>query len=347
MPVWFNGRAANSNWQMGRSIPPAGSNFPGSGSTDVQVRSMSRSAAHIAVCICTFRRPQLLWELLAGLSEQETDGRFTYSIIVVDNDRAQSAREVSEEFGRGRSIRITYVVEAVQSIALARNTAVRNAEGDFVAFIDDDEVPVPRWLLSLFETCVDRGVQGALGPVFPKYLEPPPKWVVKGRFYDRPSYPTGFVIDWRKGRTGNTLLRHEVFRGEEEPFRPEFRTGEDQDFFRRMIAKGHVFVWCHEAMAYEAVPASRWDRRFLLRRALLRGYTSREHPTFGATDVAKSVLAAPIYAVALPLTLLLGQGLFMSILVRLFDHIGRLLGVLGINPVREAYVTEPSQQVPL
>jgi glycosyltransferase involved in cell wall biosynthesis len=307
---------------------------------------MSRSAAHIAVCICTYRRPQLLGELLAGLAEQQTDGRFTYSIVVVDNDRAQSARAATEDFERRWPIGIEYVVEAVQGIALARNTAVRNADGDFVAFIDDDEVPIRHWLLSLFEICVDRGVQGALGPVFPRYLEPPPGWVVKGRFYDRPSYPTGMVIDWRKGRTGNALLRREVFEGEQEPFRPEFRTGEDQDFFRRMIAKGHVFVWCHEATAYEAVPASRWDRGFLLRRALLRGYTSREHPTFGARDVAKSALAVPMYAVALPFALLSGQGRFMSILVRLFDHLGKLLGLVGINPVREAYVTEPSRQVP-
>ena len=30
----------------------------------------------------------------------------------------------------------------------------------------------------------------------------------------------------------------------------------------------------------------------------------------------------------------------MSLLVRLFDHLGRLLALLGMNPIREPYVTE-------
>ena len=72
-----------------------------------------------------------------------------------------------------------------------------------------------------------------------------------------------------------------MFAGDAQPFRPEFLTGEDQDFFRRMIDRGHVFVWCDEAVAYEVVPPVRWRRTFMLRRALLRGRISLLHPTFG------------------------------------------------------------------
>src|SRR5205085_902502 len=103
-------------------------------------------------------------------------------------------------------------------------------------------------------------------------------WVVKGNFYDRASYPTGFVIDWKKGRTGNVLLKRHLFDADTPPFRPEFVTGEDQDFFGRMIDKGYVFIWCHEALAYETVPPIRWKRTFMLRRALLQGATSLVHP---------------------------------------------------------------------
>jgi hypothetical protein len=162
---------------------------------------------------------------------------------------------------------------------------------------------------------------------------------VDGKFYDRPTYPTGLVIDWRKGRTGNTFLKRDVFAGMEEPFRPQFRTGEDQDFFRRVIEKGFVFIWCNEAVAYETVPASRWDRSFLLKRALLRGYTSLAHPTFAARDIFKSFVATLAYVFALPFALILGQGKFMSVLVKLCDHLGKLLGFVGINPVKEPYVT--------
>jgi len=300
---------------------------------------MTTSVSHITICICTFRRPEMLKGLLEDLRQQETLGAFTYSILVVDNDGQGSARQVVSEFAAGQSFAVEYFVESRQNIALARNKAIAQARGDYVVFIDDDESPIRRWLLTLFEACNRFNAYGALGPVHPRYAEAPPDWVVAGKFYDRPTYPTGFVIDWPKGRTGNTLLRAEVFAGESEPFNPEFRTAEDQDFFRRMIAKGYFFVWCNEAVAYETVPPIRWKRSLLLRRALLRGYTSLSHPTFAVRDILTSATAVLAYTMFLPVALIMGQGKFMNILVRLCDHLGRLLGFVGINPVKDPYVT--------
>ena len=300
---------------------------------------MMTHTRHLTVCVCTYRRPELLKSLLEDLRRQDTAGLFTYSILVVDNDRERSAETVVSRFAAEQPLHVEYYVEPEQNIALARNKAIERANGEFVVFIDDDESPIQRWLLTLFEACNKHNVHGVLGPVHPRFSETPPEWVVAGKFYDRPTYPTGFVIDWRQGRTGNTLLKKEVFTGEMQPFRPEFRTGEDQDFFRRMIEKGYVFIWCDEAVAFEVVPPIRWNRAFMLKRALLRGYTSLAHPTFAARDILKSAVAAPAYALALPFALALGQGTFMGVLVRLFDHLGRLLGFVGINPIRQPYVT--------
>jgi glycosyltransferase involved in cell wall biosynthesis len=302
---------------------------------------MTNAMPHICVCICTYKRLPFLRRLLAELAGQETGGLFTFSVVVADNDRERSAARVVDEFvAAGSGLRVDYCVQPQQNIALTRNTAIEHAHGDFIAFIDDDEWPTPQWMLTLFTACRDRDADGVLGPVKPHFDEQPPTWVVSGKFYDRPSYPTGLVIDWRKGRTGNVLLKRRIFEAEAQPFRPEFLTGEDQDFFRRMIAKGYVFVWCHEALAYETVPPIRWNRTFMLKRALLRGAVSLVHPTSGRTAIAKSVIAAPMYTAALPFALAMGQGRFMTCLVKLFDHIGRLLAVVGVNPVRQPYVTD-------
>jgi succinoglycan biosynthesis protein ExoM len=295
---------------------------------------------HINVCICTYQRPDLLKRLLEGLAGQDTDGQFTYSIVVVDNDHARSAEPTIAAFSRGSSVPIKYCVEPRQNIALARNKAVEAAEGDFVAFIDDDEFPTKPWLLTLFKTCRERQVDGVLGPVKAHFDVQPPKWVTAGKFYDRPSYPTGLVVNGETGRTGNVLLKKQILTAAgDPPFRPEFTTGEDRDFFARMIARGHVFIWCNEALAYEVVPPIRWNRTLMLKRALLRGATSRLHVTFGARDIATSIIAVPTYVAALPLALVLGQGKFMTYLVSLFDHIGRLLALMGINPVQNTYIT--------
>jgi succinoglycan biosynthesis protein ExoM len=295
---------------------------------------------HVAVCICTYKRPDFLRRLLDELRAQDTCGLFTYSIVVADNDQLRSAEPLVLAFAASSQIPIRYCVEPRQNIALARNKAIENANGDFVAFIDDDEFPTKQWLLTLFRACEKYQVDGVLGPVKPHFDAGAPKWVIEGKFYDRPTYPTGFVIDGKKGRTGNVLLKKEIFAEDTQPFRQEFLTGEDQDFFRRMIERRRVFIWCDEALVYEIVPPIRWKRTFMLKRALLRGRTAIVHPTFGALDVAKSALAVPAYTVALPFALLLGQHRFMTVLVKLFDHLGMVSALLGINPMKARYVTE-------
>jgi len=300
---------------------------------------MTNETKHISVCICTYKRPRFLKRLLEELDGQDTSGLFTYSIVVADNDHLQSGEAVVRDFAAASSIPIKYCVEPRQNIALTRNKAIENANGDFVAFIDDDEFPTRRWLLTLFKACNEFGVDGVLGPVKRHFDEEPPKWVVKGKFYERPTYPTGFVIDWRKGRTNNVLLKKRIFAAGAQPFRPDFLTGEDQDFFRRMIEKRHAFVWCNEAVVYEVVPPVRWKRTFMLRRALLGGAVSVIEPTFGALAIAKSVIAVPAYTAALPFALVLGHHRFMILSVKLFEHLGKLLALMGIKPIR-AYVTD-------
>ena len=301
---------------------------------------MTQDIKHISVCICTYRRPRLLERLLEDLRGQDSGGLFSYSIVVVDNDHLRSAEPVVLDFATASGIPIKYCLEPRQNIALARNKAIENADGDFVAFIDDDEFPTKRWLLTLVEACYRYDVDGVLGPVKPNFDEEPPKWIVKGNFYDRQTYPTGFVIDRKKGRTGNVLLKRSLFAAGGQPFNPQFLTGEDQDFFGRMIDQGHVFIWCNEAVAYETVPPIRWKRSFMLKRALLSGAISQIHPTFGALNIAKSVVAVPAYTAGLPFALLLGHHRFMNCLIKLCDHLGGLLALLGIRPIKEPYVTE-------
>jgi glycosyltransferase involved in cell wall biosynthesis len=295
---------------------------------------------HVTVCVCTYRRPVFLARLLRALAVQDTHNRLTYSVVVVDNDRNESARAVITDAQATFRVPITYCIEPNQSIARARNRAVAAARGDFIAFIDDDEFPVKDWLLTLFTTCINLGVDGVLGPVKPHFDAAPPDWLVRGHFHERENYPTGLRIDGAKGRTGNVLLKRSLFGQDEVAFRPEFVTGEDQDFFRRKIAAGHIFVWCSEAVAYEIVPPARWRRAFVLRRALMRGRYSVIEPPFGPLHIGKSLLAVALYTLALPLFAILGQHHFMRYLEKLCYHAGKLLACVHLNPVGNQYICE-------
>jgi succinoglycan biosynthesis protein ExoM len=302
--------------------------------------AMTSNNNHISVCVCTYKRPHLLERLLDELSRQDTGELFSYSIVVADNDHLQSAEAVVLEFAAVSAVPIKYCVEPRQNIALARNKAIENSSGNFVAFIDDDEFPTPGWLLCLFKTCAVYQADGVVGPVKRHFDEKPPEWLVKGNFYERPTYTTGMVIDWGQGRTNNLLFKKAIISEDTPPFRPEFRTGEDQDFFRRMIQEKHVFIWCDDAIVYEVVPPTRWKRTFMLRRALLQGTAAVLHPNFGARDIAKSLIAIPAYIAALPFVFLWAHHTYMSLLIKLCDHIGRILALMNINPIKEPYVTD-------
>ena len=292
---------------------------------------------HITVCVCTFHQP-MLGRLLSQLRRLHTGSDFTYSVVVADNDCEESARQTVAAFAAEAGIEVVYCIEPVQNFALVRNRALTQAKGELAAFINDDEFPLPDWLSNLYSACERYGADGALGPVLPHFDQDAPGWLRRGGFYERPRHPTGFKLEWSECRTGNVLIRRKVLLDLEGPFREEFRIGgEDQDFFRRLLARGHKIIWCDEAPVYESVPPHRWKRRFLLERALLRGNIALVHPKGRLPRIAKSAIAVPVYGMALPFMLLFGQHLFMKYLVKLFDHLGRLLALLKLNPVKERW----------
>jgi succinoglycan biosynthesis protein ExoM len=295
---------------------------------------------HICVCVCTYRRPELLARLLYELAKQETEGVFDFSVVVVDNDERQSGRATVDAFVRRSPIAVRYQVEPVQNIALARNRAVTDADGEFVGFIDDDEFPSGRWLLTLYGALVKYESDGVLGPVLPNFDQSPPEWVLKGRFFDRPAHMTGEVLDWKNTRTGNALLRRRLFPAGRAWFDPSFGSGgEDRDLFRRLIADGSVFVWCNEASVYETIPPSRWKRTVLVKRALLRGKMALNASDARLRSTLKSSVAVVAYGLALPFLVLAGQHAFMTGLIRGCDHLGKVLAYLGIDVVKEKYVS--------
>jgi glycosyltransferase involved in cell wall biosynthesis len=292
----------------------------------------------ITVCICSYRRPELLERLLAALSKQRTDGWFTFSCAVVDNDESASARSVVERLQPTYPVPLRYAVEPARNFALARNRALGMVSGKLLAFIDDDEVPPEDWLLQLWQTLYQYGADAVLGPVRPYFERQPPAWVVRSRVCERPSHPTGSLLHWTKTRTGNVLLHMSVVREDGIWFDPAYGTGgEDVDFFKRAAHAGKRFVWCEEAPAYELVPEARLRRRYHLKRAFLLGRVSLKHAAERPSALrtlrvaAKAFAAMVIYTCALPFLFLLGDHLGMKYLIKDCHHIARLLAILGVS----------------
>ncbi len=295
---------------------------------------------HIGVCIPTYKRPHLLKELLSALGRQQTGGLFLISVHVVDNDCARSAENVVAEFARGAPFSVTYAVEPVQNISLARNRALRYAEGNLLAFIDDDEVPTEDWLLNLYLARRASDADGVIAHVRPLFDAHTPSWLIKSGLCERPSFRDGTVLPDHECRTGNVLLKRDVLNGLETPFRPEKgRTGgEDSDFFGSLIARGHVFVWCDEAPVYEHIGPARCIKRYYIDRALrIGGLTGEMLRSSGCRRWPSTVRSLFAVSVQLPLAilgLLWGGHVYARYSAKAAYHVGRICGELGFVPIR-------------
>jgi glycosyltransferase involved in cell wall biosynthesis len=293
---------------------------------------------HISVCICTYKRQKLLIRLLNKLQSQITDNFFIYSIIIVDNDLDQSAKKSVISFKEKSVIDIHYFNEPEKNIALARNKAVQNAQGNFVAFIDDDEFPDDEWLLALYKSYKKFNADGVFGPVKSHFEIEPPQWIIKGKLHERESFKTGTLLKrFKYTRTGNVLLSMKIFDEKKVNFDPTLGKtgGEDTAFFKRMIESGCVFVWCNEACVYETVPSERFTRAYFLKRALLRGVVSSRYVSFISFSMLKSLIAFILYTSALPFLFLIGDHIFMIYLIKDCDHIGKILALCGLKVIKE------------
>ncbi|MEV6843062.1 glycosyltransferase family 2 protein [Actinoplanes sp. NPDC051411] len=105
-------------------------------------RAVLATAPHITVVICTRERPGALARCLDSLIAQQYPD---FRILVVDNapETTATSEVVHSAARRGP---VDYLLEPRAGLSFARNTAVRSAPGEILAWIDDDEVADPHWL---------------------------------------------------------------------------------------------------------------------------------------------------------------------------------------------------------
>lgn len=228
-----------------------------------------RSAPQISIVVPTFRRPERVSGLLAALAAQEGIG--AAKVVVVDNDPAASARAAVASHPLAR-----YVHEPATGVANARNAGVTAAQGDYVLFIDDDELPEPGWLAA-FAALAGQGVDAAFGPVRPDYEgTPAPEMAgLVARVFSRDlGVADGADVSHLRAYlgSGNSMFhRRRCLSGQ--PFDPRFNGGgEDVWLLRRLVEDdGRRLHWCAGGAVREIVPADRMTAEFLRRRRFRDG----------------------------------------------------------------------------
>jgi succinoglycan biosynthesis protein ExoM len=234
---------------------------------------MSRPATHLVdIAICTYRRPALA-ETLASLAALELPRDVRVRIIVADNDTEPSARGIVGSAAQAHGLDVAYVHAPARNISIARNACLDAAEGEALAFIDDDETAAPGWLAALLRETDAGGFDAVLGPVNAVYGEDAPRWIAAGDFHStRPAPSRGRIL---KGYAGNVLIRRAAVRrlGLRFDLSLGRQGGEDDQFFYRLTDAGGTIGYAPDAMAWERVPPARASLAWLMKRSFRTGQT--------------------------------------------------------------------------
>jgi succinoglycan biosynthesis protein ExoM len=223
--------------------------------------------------VTTRRRVGSLTKLLQALAGEYGEHE-NIGLVVLDNDPLGSAKSVVDAIRPAFRGSVIYEVESRQGYASARNAAVvASHDAQFVAFIDDDEIPEPGWLTELHRARERYGADVVAGAVVTDFPPETPEWLRTSPVMssEQPRLATGSEMRWCA--TSSVLVSRRVFDSIAGGFDSRFDLtgGEDTHFFCRAHAAGFRIVWTNEARVRELIPIKRTHARWILRRAARTG----------------------------------------------------------------------------
>jgi glycosyltransferase involved in cell wall biosynthesis len=264
-------------------------------------------APRVSVVLPTYKRPDLLARCLRCLLDQDMDSE-AYEIIVVDDaanletklqvegiaqqklaywapvaSRKQTTGQYEPSTGnRGpeglfdpetgikNPPRIRYIpVVGNHGPAAARNRGWEAAEGDIIAFIDDDCVPSSGWLRSGLKAFEDLGVEGVSGQVIVPTSEEPTDYELNLSNLEK----SDFV-------TANCFYRKDALQelgGFDERFTMAWR--EDSDLYFSLLEREAKLATAPDAIVFHPVRQAPWGISIReQRKSMFNALLFKKHP---------------------------------------------------------------------
>ncbi|MBR5853271.1 MAG: glycosyltransferase family 2 protein [Alistipes sp.] len=241
----------------------------------------------LSLVIATYNRAEQLMVTLDSVARQ-TLSADRWECIVVDNNSKDDTRQRVEAFSvEHPQLNIVYHLERNQGLSHARNAGIAKAQGDIIAFVDDDERIVPEFVeayVELFDSKADAMSAG--GKIVAEYPTGCPEWM--SRYTEQPiANPMDFGSEVKlfpKRRIpggGNMAMRRSVFEGVG-VFNPNLgRTGgrliggEESELFERMAERGMACYYVPRAVMYHIIPESKLQPDYFERLSYNTGISQR------------------------------------------------------------------------
>lgn len=240
---WFRGGEVVHDWAFGltdrdRNPKPALASVTNAFSR-IPVRSDTIEPL-ISVVVCTHNGQLTIRECLSGLLELEYKN---FEVIVINDGSNDDTLGIIKEFP------FKVVTTAPIGLSRARNLGMELAEGEIVAYIDDDAYPDPQWLTYLANAFRKSDYAAIGGP----NLLPGDATLISECVDHTPGTPTHVLLSDLEAEHipgCNMAFRKEHLkriRG----FDPTFRTaGDDVDICWRLQDLGLKIGFCHAAQVW-------------------------------------------------------------------------------------------------
>lgn len=206
---------------------------------------------YCSVVIPTYNRLPYLKKCISSILESDFAN---YEIIVVNDGSSDGTREYLDGLSKDK-IRVFHH-EQNTGVSQARNTGIRLAKHDLVAFTDDDCLVSKEWITNLINSFTDSKTGFAIGQTF--YVQKD----YRGYFPERlvsnlnAKWPMGCNIAFRKG----VFQKIGFWDGNFDKY-----SNEDTEIALRAIKAGFTLIRCPDAIVRHQ--AINWTVRSLLRSA--------------------------------------------------------------------------------
>lgn len=264
----------------------------------------------VAVCICTYRRPDVLRGLLTTIAEQANEAApaVEVTVAIVDDDPAGSAEPIAEASAAAFDGRLVYRCTGSGNVAAARNQALELGldAGELLLMIDDDCRPDTGWIAEIVAVQMRTGADLVAGACDTELPDGSPGWLRDEPFTDGRSAGIDGA-DVEDGYLKNLLVSAAFIRENDLRFDLRFGRsgGEDAMFLVQAKAHGGRMVHSAHAVVRERLPEERTSLGYQLRRrawygntealtSIASGSTSRQRMAAGGIKLALLGIVRPV-----------------------------------------------------
>lgn len=113
----------------------------------------------ISVIVPVYNVKSYLSACLDSILNQDFD---SYEIVVVDDGSTDGSGELAEQYASRHTDKIRVLHQENQGLGGARNTGIKDAKGEYVAFIDSDDWIKPNMLSTLWKEIQQTGADIAV-----------------------------------------------------------------------------------------------------------------------------------------------------------------------------------------